>query len=583
MYSALLTVMMFTATANAADENARFAQVAAKYLREFPTFSPVGASSMGDHRFDGEMDDVSVATRKKKIAYLRGLETRLLTFAPEKLSLQNRIDHAMLLSRTRGGLFSLCELQEWAWNPTLYTGTCGNGVYHLVTRDYAPLNERLENVAQRLEQFPRFLTQTRESLDCRRVPPPHAKTAVKQNRGVLALLDEMVKPHIPRLKPRLRDRLEKAILTATAAIEEHQTWLENVLLPQAEGDFRIGEALFDKKLAFTLGTAMPREEIRQRAVSDLHHTRLEMYEVAKTIYHEAHPWTEFPENPTEAYRQAIIRAALEIACREIPPRDEIVQRATQALAEVAEFVRAKNLLTLPDDPVQVITMPEFRRGVAIAYCDAPGPMDIGQETYYAISPVPPDWTPEQVQSFLREYNRYSLYNLGIHEAMPGHFVQLALGSRYPGRLRAMLSSPTFIEGWAVYTEGMMIEQGFLADNPRMKLVQLKWHLRVVTNALIDQGIHVDGMTREDAMRLMVEIGFQEDREAALKWTRAQLSSTQLSTYFVGVQAVRAIRDACQKQQGKDFDLRAFHDHLLSFGSPDPAFLAPLMLAPDAGP
>lgn len=570
----ILTLMILTSTS--ASEDARFAQLAERYIAGTLTLSPVSASGMGEHRYDGELDDVSAATRERKIAFYRGLEAELATFSPKKLSLQHRVDHAMLTDRVRGTLFSLCELEEWAWNPTIYTGLCGNAVYHLVARDFAPLDERLENVARRLEQFPRFLEQVRQTLVPERVPAPHARTAIKQNRGLLPLLAGMVEPDLPKLSLKKSVRLERAIASATVAIEAHQAWLENELLPRANGDFRLGEELFDKKLAFTLGTGMTRDTIRRQAEAELERTRREMYDIAKEIYAAEHPWTEFPENPDEAYRQAIIRTALEIVCREIPPRDKIVETATASLEEVTRFVREKDLITLPNDPVRVIAMPEFRRGVAIAYCDAPGPLDIGQQTYYAISPIPADWTPAQVTSFLREYNRYSIYNLSIHEAMPGHFVQLALAGRYGGRLRAMLASTTFIEGWAVYTEAMMVQQGFLGGDPRMKLVQRKWYLRVLTNALIDQGIHVDGMTRDDAMRLMVESGFQEEREAALKWTRAQLSSTQLSTYFVGVQEVKAIRAACEEKLGDDFDLKAFHDRLLSHGSPAPRFLRELM-------
>jgi uncharacterized protein (DUF885 family) len=221
-------------------------------------------------------------------------------------------------------------------------------------------------------------------------------------------------------------------------------------------------------------------------------------------------------------------------------------------------------------------MPEFQRGVAVAYCDSPGPLDRRQRTFYAVSPLPEDWTQEQVDSFLREYNSRSIANLTIHEAMPGHFLQIAHSNRHPSTLRAMLGSGTFIEGWAVYAERVMHEQGFRADDPLMHLVQLKWYLRSVTNAIIDAAIHVDGMTREDAMQLMVETGFQEEREAAGKWVRAQLSSTQLSTYFVGYQEHADLRAEAERRWGKDFDLKAYHDQVLSFGSPPVRFVRALM-------
>jgi len=221
-------------------------------------------------------------------------------------------------------------------------------------------------------------------------------------------------------------------------------------------------------------------------------------------------------------------------------------------------------------------MPEFQRGVAVAYCDSPGPLDKGQRTFYAVSPIPDDWTDAQVDSFLREYNARSIANLTIHEAMPGHYLQIAHSNRYPSVLRAMLFSGPFVEGWAVYTERVMQEQGFRDGDPLMRLVQLKWYLRAVTNAIIDSAIHVDGMTRDEAMQLMTVTGFQEEREAAGKWVRAQLTAAQLSTYFVGYLEHADLRAEAERRWGKEFSLKRYHDKVLSFGSPPGRFVRALL-------
>jgi uncharacterized protein (DUF885 family) len=274
-----------------------------------------------------------------------------------------------------------------------------------------------------------------------------------------------------------------------------------------------------------------------------------------------------PANPTAAEQQAAIVAALKVASDVRPPRAEVVDLARETLLETTAFVRQKDFITVPDEPLEIIVMPEFQRGVAVAYCDSPGPLDKGQRTFYAVSPIPEDWTDAQVESFLREYNTRSIANLTIHEAMPGHYLQIAHSNRYPSVLRAMLGSGPFVEGWAVYTERVMQEQGFRADDPLMRLVQLKWYLRSITNAIMDSAIHVDGMTRDEAMELMVETGFQEEREAAGKWVRAQLTAAQLSTYFVGYQEHSDMRAEAERRAGDKFDLKAHHDKVLSFGSP----------------
>jgi len=446
-----------------------------------------------------------------------------------------------------------------------------------MAREFAPVEDRLTAATSRLEALPRFLAEVRATLEPSRVPPVHAETAIAQNPGVLTIIDAMVLPAAGALDDDARRRLEAAVEGARVAIGEHQTWLEETLLPAAGGDFRLGRDLFERKLAFALDSPLGRTDVRERAEREYQRVRGEMYEVAKTVYADRYPYTQFPDTPSEHFRQAVIRAALEVAYDALPEPGEIVEVVKRQLAQTTEFVREKDLVRVPDEPIEIIVMPEFQRGIAVAYLDAPGPLDKGQKTFYAVAPLPEDWSEEQVESFLREYNLYSLQDLTIHEAMPGHYLQLAHANEYPSTLRAVLASGPFIEGWAVYAERLMIDQGYLDGDPLMRLINLKWYLRAVVNAILDQAIHVDGMTREEAMRLMVEGAFQEESEAAGKWTRAQLTSAQLSTYFVGYQEHADLRRDVEAREGTDFSLRRYHDALLSFGSPPGRYVRALML------
>jgi uncharacterized protein (DUF885 family) len=234
-------------------------------------------------------------------------------------------------------------------------------------------------------------------------------------------------------------------------------------------------------------------------------------------------------------------------------------------------VREKHLVSLPDEPLEIVEMPAFKQGVALAYCDSPGPLDAGQKTIYAVSPIPASWTRAQTDSFLREYNSRSIRNLTVHEAMPGHYLQLAHANRYPSTLRAVLGSGPFVEGWAVYAERQMVDAGFGGGDPLMRLVQLKWYLRTIVNALLDQAVHVDGISRNAAMKLMTETGFQEEREAAGKWTRAQLTSAQLPVYFVGRRSISRCAPRPSSAPARRSTCRPYHDRLLSFGSPPVRF------------
>lgn len=557
--------------------NQRFESLAERYVDEFTALSPVSATLLGDHRFDDLLDDVSEASRGKELEFNRQYLAQLNQIDRAELSRANQVDYALLDHELRGQLWRLERLREWSWNPLRYTQLAGDSIYGLMARDFAPVGGRLKNVSARLEQLPRLLEQVRSTLNPGLVPHVHAETAVHQNRGVLSTLENMVKPHVAELSESDRLRLEKAIAGAEAAIGQHQTWLETELLRNAAGNFRIGPTFYDQKLGFTLHTPLSRQEVRERADAELKRVRDQMYGIAKRVYEGSYPFTRFPESPSEAYQQAIIRAALEVAYQEMPDADRIVEAARASLKMATDFVQEKSLVTIPPDPVEIIIMPEFRRGVSLAYCDSPGPLDVGQDTFYAVAPLPRDWTSVQVKSFLREYNTRSLHNLTIHEAMPGHFLQLAHSNRYQGKLRSVLTSGTFIEGWAVYTEQMMADEGFLDGDPLMKLIALKWYLRGIANALIDQAIHCENMSRDEAMRLMIEETFQEEREAAAKWVRAQLTSAQLATYFVGYLEHVDLRREVEQEWNERFQLKEYHDKVLSFGSPPVMFVRALML------
>ncbi len=560
-----------------------FEQLSKQYIDEFAGFSPIRATELGDHRFDDQLDHISEEERARRLRWLGSFAERLRQIDASRLSRAQQVDSALLRHELASQTWEQTELREWEWNPLIYAALTGDSIYTLMARDFAPAARRLACVTSRLEQFPRFLKQVRQTLRPERVPSIHAQTAISQNRGVLKILDNLVGPLLNDLSEPQRDRLVRAMEMAEAAIGEHQQWLESELLPQAKGDFRLGIELYEKKLTYSLHSPLRRQEIRDladRRVRELHD---KMYAIAKELYRQDYPLTVFPDNPSDAFRRAVIRFGLEQAYKQTPQAGEIVATAKRSVAEATEFVRQQDLVTILPDRLEMIVMPEFQRGVALAYCDAPGPLETDQKTFYAVSPIPADWTQEQIRSHLREYNARSVDVLTIHEAMPGHFLQLAHAKRYSGKLRRLLPSGTFIEGWAVYTEWMMCEQGFRQHDPLLKLITLKWYLRDVTNAILDHSVHVDGISRRDAMRLMVEDAFQEEREAAGKWTRAQLTSGQLSTYFVGYLEHVAMRQEAEQRWADQFDFKSYHDRVLSYGSPPTQFVRALVLDEEVPP
>lgn len=564
------------ATTGPSAADVAFQGLSQRYFDEVLALQPVEATGLGDHRYDDKLDDVSAAGRERRLTLDRELLDAVRALDVAHLSRAHQVDAQLLASRLEYDAWELTDFEDWRWNPLVYTDLAGGSIYSLLARDFAPLPDRLRKVGARLGELPRFLAQAREALDPARVPKIHAETAAKQNGGVTSLIDELIVPQLGALPADEQAQLKATIDKARKAIAQHQIWLDKKLVPEAKGNFRIGAKLYDRKLAFTLNSTLSRQEIRARAEGELTVTRAQMYEIARTVLagREGAPFT--PDTPDSDTQQRAIAAALELAYADRPSRSEVFDVTRKTYDAALAFVRAKDFVTVYDDPLDIIPMPEFQRGVALAYCDPPGPLDKGQKTFFSISPIPGDWTEAQVNSFLREYNTRSINNLTIHEAMPGHYLQLMHSNRYDSPLRAALQSGTFIEGWAVYGERLMAEQGYLNADPLMHLIQLKWYLRTIANAILDQGVHVDEMSREDAMRLMTHDTFQEEREAAGKWTRVQLSSAQLPTYFVGVQEHLALREEAKKRWGNRFTLKQYHDRVLSYGSPPVRYVRDLV-------
>jgi uncharacterized protein (DUF885 family) len=557
--------------------DAKFADLSKRWLDGMLELGPVNATQQGDHRFDTRIDDLSAQGREKSLAFAKRMLAELDAFDTSKLSRENQIDAAILRNQLRADIWNLETLQSWAWDPQVYSGLAGGAIYTLMAREFAPLPDRLKSATARMEKLPTLFAQMRENLDPARVPALHAQKVAQQNAGIVSLIEQFIVPNAGQLQGEDRKRLDAAVETLRKAVAEHQLWLDGTLVPNAKGDARIGAELYDAKLEMALMSTLSRDEIKRRAEAEIVAVREKMYRIAQQVLKDKPGAPELPDTPSDAQQQKAIEAALELAYADRPARDKVVETAEATLAQATEFTKKKDLVTVPDDPVEIILMPEFQRGVAVAYCDSPGPLDKGLKTYYAISPIPDDWSDEQTTSFLREYNTRMIHLLSIHEAMPGHYLEGAHSARHPSVLRAVLRSGMFAEGWAVYTESVLMEAGYLDNDPLFHLVRYKFYLRAVANAILDQGVHVDGWTREQAMDLMVRRTFQQEREAAGKWDRALLTSAQLPTYFVGVQEHFDLRKSMEEKLGKDFQAKAYHDRVLSYGAPPVRFVRAMML------
>ena len=548
--------------AAATNEDARFTAFGERIVDEFLKLDPVSATQLGDHRYDALLPDVSAKGRAARRAFAEQALAQLAKFDAHKLSREHQVDAILLRDQLNYIIFSVDRLQDWAWDPLTYSA--GNAFFTLTSREFAPLPVRLRSAIGRMEALPTFLQQARESLNPARVPLIHAQTAAKQNPGLNDLIDGIVaqKSALPAAD---QTRLVKAAATAKAAVADYQEWLDKQLVPNAKGNERLGAALYDEKLRLALNSSLSRQEIRTRAEAEIRDLRSKMYVVAAGMLKGHAGAPSAPANPTPEQQQAVIEAGLAIVAADVPPKDQMIPFAQQALGKAISFAKAKKIVSFPTASFNVIEMPEYARGFSAAYADMPGPLEKDQRGFFDVMPIPTDWTAEQSASFLREYNKWTLHELALHEGVPGHLLQLAHSNQYKSRLRAFLQSGSMIEGWACYGQDVMADAGFLNRDPRYLLAHYKFQMRVPVNAILDQDFHVNGLTRDQAMQMMTKTAFQEEREAAGKWVRMQLSSAQLPTYFVGYSEWWDFRNAAEKRPG--FNLEKFHDAALSHGSP----------------
>jgi uncharacterized protein (DUF885 family) len=552
---------------------AQFRRLAGDYLDDLARRHPDLATELGDHRFDSRLPDSDAVALDDERRGLDEFAVRLAALDLAALDGELRADAAVLGANVARRLFEIEELREHTWNPLL--ANPGQAIYALLARDYAPLPDRLRSLAGRLAAVPGSLAAARAALG--RLPKVHLETAIAQFDGTIGLVTEEVNAALsqaansggtggPGAGAAVIAEVEKARPAALAALAEHRDWLSARLAgddPAAGGggfaDPRLGRELFSRKLSLTLSAASDADAILARAEADLERLTGEITEVAGRL-------------------GGTPREVLDRLAAAAPDEATILAFCADALTAQTAFVGQHDLVTLYDDPVEVIDMPEINRGIAVAYCDPPGPLEPEPgATFIAVSPTPKDWTPQRVASFYREYNRHMVHNLMVHEAMPGHYLQLQHARRFNGAtpLRAALWSGPFVEGWAVYAEKLMADHEYPGegDPAAVRMQQLKMQLRMVINAILDARVHAHGMTEAEAMSLMTVRGFQEEGEASGKWRRAQLTSAQLSTYYVGYTEVA---DLAADLLGRGLTARAAHDSMLAHGSPPVRLLRTLL-------
>ena len=545
-----------------------FHTLADEILAGFFEHNPVFATEIGMHEHDARWPDLTDAGRSAWVAFLADARARLEALDAEALSHDEAIDRRILLDNIDAAGFRAETLRDESWNPLSYVYLYGSGLFALLSRPFAPLPDRLRSAAGRLAALPASLDQARATLVAggpRPVSRFHTEKAVERAEGIADLARSAVKEAEALSDPALLASVREGADAAIAAVAAFRDWLHDELLPTATGDARLGPELYAAKFRHALQSDTNPEELRQLAQHEYHRVRDEMTHLAGDLWPA---WMGDAEQPADD--NTAVRAVLDAIARDHPAEDELLDWCRAEQARIEAFVAEHDLVGLADEPMQIVWTPQFLRAFGGAMLIPPGPLDKGLDSYFAITPIPAEWSAERRESYLREENARQLRLLTIHEAVPGHYLQLAYANRSPSLVRAVFSSGVFAEGWAVYVTQLMMDAGYGADDPALMLVHWKFYLRAVINTLLDIGLHSGDLDEAGAMEMMTVGGFQEEGEAANKWDRARLSSTQLCEYFLGsVEMHRLEAEAHRRSEaaGRPFVYRPYLESVLAHGTP----------------
>lgn len=548
----------------------KFHQFFSEYLEDYLRQCPVHASQLGDHRYDDQLGDFSREARQTRTAAQRQTLQRFTDQIDyESLSRPAQIDHEVFRHDLEEQIWLAENIPGFEEDPRSYNHYLSGSVYSLLTQSSLPHEENISNVIARMRQLPGVIAEARRTLT--NPPLPVLETSIGQNRGVISFYEKGIYDLIGDSP--LQEDVRQAAADLLPHLRDYQQFLETDLRERATGDWRMGKEKFDRKLQFAVNAGITADEVLTRAENEFRRVTDEMYVTARQLWSRYHPGMPLPPDDETGRHETITRVLASIG-REHGDPGSLLADARATVDKLKKFITDNDILRLPDpDQCELMEMPEFHRGNSLAYIQAAPPLDPENRTIYAISPPPADWDPERVESFLQEYNRHMLQILTIHEAYPGHYVQLAYHNRETSPIRRLLLSGVFIEGWAVYTEQMMIDQGYGEGDLALRLTQLKFYLRAVANAILDHRMHCTSMNDEEALDFLMNQSFQSEGEARLKIIRSKQSTVQLSTYFVGRMALCELRREIQREQGGDFDLGRYHEAVLANGSLPVKYLA----------
>ncbi|MFA6057426.1 MAG: DUF885 domain-containing protein [Taibaiella sp.] len=549
--------------------NTSFKQYSAQFVEALWKEYPEWATEVGYHKYDSLLTIPGESSRYKSLSFIEAQLDSLQAYEPAKLTASNLTDLKMIRNFLESSKWELTKLKKYEWSPADYNVT--GKIAFMLSENYAPLSQRLQDCYKRIEQIPAYYKAAAEQL---KNPVDELKAlAIDQNTGGLYVLekdfmDSVAKSDFPKEQ---KDLMIASAKKAADAVKGYVTFLKN-MKGYTPRSFRLGKEFYEDKFKYDIQSTLTAEQTYHAAIERKAYLHGEMAKISAQLWPKYFGSKAMPTDTLELVGKMIDT----LSTKHVKP-EEFQLAIEKQIPTLVAFIKEKNLLYIDSTkPLVIRKEPAYMAGVAGASISAPGPYDQGGNTYYNVGSLA-GWPAAKSESYLREYNHYILQILNIHEAIPGHYTQLVYANRSPSIIKSILGNGAMIEGWAVYTEQMMLENGYGNNEPEMWLMWYKWHLRTVCNTILDYSVHSGNMTKEEALHLLTKEAFQQQAEAEGKWKRVSVTSVQLTSYFSGYKAIYDLREEIKKKEGKNFNLRVFNEKFLSYGNAPVKYISELML------
>jgi len=572
IFLVLLTSCTTKKTDNSIDKD--FDNFKNYYVESLWKISPSSAIYAGFHKYDSLLIAPSQENRSIAVAQYKSLLDSLNAYDENQLSESNKIDLWMMKDNSLSSIWYLEEFKAHEWNPSNYN--VAGEFAEILNGTYDKLDVRLNTFNLRLQKVPNFY-----EVAIKQIAKPtieHTDLAIMQIEGSVedvfgkSLLDSINASGLSSdVKSKFIINIDNAKASINKFVAELKT-LRSTLNESNAHSFRIGEKLYEEKFKHDIQSGYTANDLFAKAIARKAELHTEMATISRKL------WPKYFGNkamPSDSLK--LIRMMIDTISINHVHRDSFLQAIEQQIPTLVKFISDKNLIYIdPSKPLVLRRTPAYMEGVAGASISAPGPYDKNGNTYYNVSLLE-NYSPESAESYLREYNKYILQILNIHEAIPGHYTQLVYSNNSPSIVKSVLGNGAMVEGWAVYSERMMLENGYGNDEPEMWLMYYKWHLRSVCNTILDYSVHTKNISEKDAKDLLVNGAFQQTAEAEGKWNRVKLTQVQLCSYYNGFSEIYQLREDLKIIEGDKFNLKSFHEKFLSFGSAPVKYIRTLMI------